>query len=130
LKSLPDAVHFRASLFGAISAVTAFNHSRDWLDQVIKILEAKSLFLYELLKAEIPDAYLYRPEFGFLGWIDLRALSLGDDPGKRYLTEAKVAFNSGHTYGDVGKGFVRLNFGTSDAIIEEAVARMKKVSKV
>jgi cystathionine beta-lyase len=130
LKALPDAVHFRASLFGAISAVTAFNDSRDWLDQVLKILEAKSHFLDKLLKEEIPDAYFYQPKFGFLGWIDLRALGLGDDPGKRCLTEGKVAFNSGHTYGEAGRGFVRFNFGTSDAIIEEAVARMKKVLKV
>jgi cystathionine beta-lyase len=127
LKKLPEAVHFRASLFGARAAITAFSSSANWLDELVSSLERKANFLNELIKQELAGAYLYRPYFGYLGWIDLTGLGLGDDPGKELLARGKVAFVSGHIYGPSGKGFIRFNYGTSDEIIEEAIFRIKRV---
>ena len=127
LKSLPEAVHFRASLFGAIAAVTAFSQSRSWLDKVRVDLERKGYLLARLIGEELPAAAFYRPHFGYLGWIDLRRSTLGEDPAKTLLAQGKVALNPGHSYGPGGKGFVRFNFGTSDLIIEEAITRIKGV---
>jgi cysteine-S-conjugate beta-lyase len=127
LKKLPEAVHFRASLFGARAAITAFSRGGHWLDELVSALERKANFLNELIKKELAGAYLYRPYFGYLGWIDLTGAGLGDDPGKELLTRGKVAFVSGHIYGPAGKGCIRFNYGTSDEIIEEAVDRIKRV---
>jgi cysteine-S-conjugate beta-lyase len=127
LKELPDAVHFRSSLFGAMAAVAAFNEGSEWLDEVRADLQRKRDLLNEMIKSELPDAYLFRSHFGYLGWVDLRAYGLGDDPARELLERGRVALNPGHTYGPGGKGFVRFNFGTSDSIIEEAIHRMKRV---
>lgn len=127
LRSLPEAVHFRTSLFGAIAAVAAYESGRQWVDQLVQELDRKQSLLNDLLHKYLPNTYLHRPFFGYLGWVDLRNTGLGDDPGKELLERARVAFNSGHTYGPSGKGFVRFNFGTSDEIITEAVDRMRKV---
>jgi cystathionine beta-lyase len=127
LKSLPEAVHFRGSLFGAVAAVAAFAESRDWLDEVRTDLMEKFNRLDLLLERELPEAILFHSHFGYLGWIDLRSYGLGDEPAKELLNRGRVALNPGHTYGPGGKGFVRFNFGTSDEIIEEAVSRMKHV---
>jgi len=127
LRALPEAVHFRTSLFGAIAAVAAYQKGREWVDQLAQELDRKQRLLNNLLHEHLPTTYLHKPFFGYLGWVDLRDSGLGDDPGKELLERAKVAFNSGHTYGPAGKGFVRFNFGTSDEIITEAVNRMRKV---
>jgi cystathionine beta-lyase len=127
LKALPEAVHFRASLFGATAAVAAFAESRDWLDEVRSDLVRKRDLLDSLLQRELPDAYLFHSHFGYLGWIDLRSYRLGDEPAKELLERGRVALNPGHTYGPGGRGFVRFNFGTSDEIIEEAIGRMRRV---
>lgn len=127
LKLLPEAVHFRASLFGAIAAIAAYESGRSWVNELARELDRKQQLLNDLLHKNLPNTYLHRPFFGFLGWVDLRSSGLGDDPGKELLERGKVAFNSGHTYGPAGKGFVRFNFGTSDEIIIEAVDRMKTV---
>jgi len=127
LKSLPEAVHFRASLFGAIAAVVAFQESNAWLDDIRTDLERKRDLLGDLLKEHLPEAFLFRTHFGYLGWVDLRSYGLGDEPARDLLTRGKVALNPGHTYGPGGCGFIRFNFGTSDEIIEEAVLRMKQV---
>ncbi len=127
LKGLPEAVHFRASLFGALAAVAAFSESGAWLERVRLDLERKSHYLNTLIEEHLPSAGYHRPHFGYLGWIDLRSSDLGEDPAKILLAEGKVALNPGHSYGPGGKGFVRFNFGTSDQIIEEAIARIKGV---
>ena len=127
MKALPEAVHFRASLFGAMAAVAAFNEGGTWLDEVRDDLIRKRDLLNDLLKRHLPEAYLFRTHFGYLGWVDLRNYGLGDDPARLLLEKGRVALNPGHTYGPGGKGFVRFNFGTSDAIIEEAVMRIKNV---
>lgn len=127
LRLLPEAVHFRTSLFGAIAAVAAYDHGREWVNELARDLDRKQRLLNDLLHQHLPTTYLHKPFFGYLGWVDLRSSGLGDDPGKELLERAKVAFNSGHTYGPAGKGFVRFNFGTSDEIIIEAIDRMKKV---
>lgn len=127
LRLLPEALHFRTSLFGAIAAVAAYQTGREWVDELCSELDRKQRLLNELFHNHLPLAYLYRPLFGYLGWVDLRETGLGDDPGKEFLERGKVALYSGHLYGPSGKGFVRFNFGTSDEIIIEAVDRMRKV---
>lgn len=127
LKSLPEAVHFRASLFGAVAAVAALKEGNIWLDEVRIDLERKRDLLNNLIREHISKAYLFRTHFGYLGWIDLRAYGLGDDPARELLTRGRVALNPGHTYGPGGRGFVRFNFGTSDEIIEDAVMLMRQV---
>lgn len=127
LQALPEAVHSRASLFGAIAAVAAFGESGVWLDAVRVDLMRKLELLNSLLLRELPDAYLFHSHFGYLGWIDLRSYGLGDEPAKELLNKGRVALNPGHIYGPSGRGFVRFNFATSDEIIEAAILRMKDV---
>ena len=68
------------------------------------------------------------PQATNLGWLDCRALDLGDDPAAAFRERGRVALGSGPRYGaQAGRGFVRLNFATSPAILEEAVRRMATV---
>lgn len=60
----------------------------------------------------------------YLAWLDCRALGLGDDPAARFLERGRVALSSGPEFGAPGRGFARLNFGTSRALVEDAVDRI------
>ena len=48
-----------------------------------------------------------------------------ENPYQFFLEEARVALNDGLTFGEDGKGFVRMNFGCSRAVLQEALTRMK-----
>ena len=125
---MPEAVHWRASLFGAVAAATAFGCT-EWLDAVMVTLDRNRKFLKEELESKLPGVRYRLPDFGYLAWLDLSALNLGEDPTAHILNEAKVALNSGQTFAAGANQFCRLNFGTSETIISEAIDRIAKLVK-
>jgi len=121
--AMPAAVHYRASLFGAFGAATAYTCT-DWLDAALITLDRNRNYVKSLLVQSLPQIGYRIPDCSYLAWLDVSALGLGDNPAEQFLTKGKVAFNPGHTYGPASTQFVRLNFATSEVIIEEAIRRM------
>lgn len=122
-KSMPAAVHWRSSLFGAAAATVAYQ-ATDWLDSAIATNNHRRRFLKELLESALPAIGYRIPDCSYLAWLDLTDLNLGADPSGRLLTEAKVAFSNGVTFAADHQQFVRLNFATSEEILVEAVSRI------
>ena len=124
INAMPISVAFRASLFGAAAATAAFKDGVSWLDGVMKSLDDNRQLIRNIIDAQIPAIQYRIPDFGYLAWLDLSALQLGDDPSKVILERGKVALNGGHMYGPKHSQFVRFNFGTSPEIISEAFDRI------
>ncbi len=58
-------------------------------------------------------------------WIDLSPLGIDDKTLQNVLIEQqKVAIMPGYTYGDEGKGYVRLNAGCPRSKLEQGVQRL------
>ncbi len=126
INSMPISVAFRASLFGAVAATAAFRDSDSWLDGVVSTLNQNRELIRNLIDTKIPAIKYRAPDFGYLAWLDLSALQLGDDPAKTLLERGKLALNGGHMYGPRNAQYVRMNFGTSPEIITEAFDRIMK----
>ena len=127
-KKMPQAVHYRASLFGAFAAATAFD-SADWLDAALETLDRNRKYLKKILDEKLPQVGYRIPDCSYLAWLDLTALNLGENPAQTLLEKEKIAFNHGITFGPQSGQFVRLNFGTSLEILDEAVARIARAAK-
>jgi cystathionine beta-lyase len=126
INSMPISVAFRASLFGAVAATAAFRDSLAWLDGVIAALNENRNLVRRLIDTQLPAIGYRIPDFGYLAWLDLSNLGLGEDPTKLILERGKLAINGGVMYGPKHTGFARLNFGTSPEIITEAFHRIQK----
>jgi cystathionine beta-lyase len=63
------------------------------------------------------------PAATFLAWFDCADLGL-DDPARHFLDDAGVALSDGPPFGVGCDQFVRLNFGTSRALLERIVGAM------
>ena len=122
-KSMPQAVHFRASLFGAIASATAYA-CVDWLDSAIETMDSNRRYLQKLLTQNLPSVGYRIPDFSYLAWLDLSTLNLGQNPGEALLEKGKLALNAGIMFGADSGNFVRLNFATSEEILDEAISRM------
>lgn len=109
---------------GAIAAVAAYREGGAWLDAVLAVLDRNRTLLAELLAADLPEVGYEPPAASYLAWLDLRALELGEDPATAILLRGKLALSPGPSFGRQGAGFARLNFGTSPALVEEAVQRL------
>jgi len=125
--NMPLEVTYGSGHFGTLAAIAAYRDGRSWLADVIGILDANRGLLRELIAVEMPAAWFGPPEASYLAWIDLTAYELGDDPAVALLERAKVALSGGPMFGDAGRGFARLNFATSPAILREIVGRIAAV---
>ena len=124
INAMPISVGFRASLFGAVAATAALRDSRAWLDGCLETLDDNRRLLGNLIDTKLPSVGYRIPDFGYLAWLDLSALNLGEDPCAVLLERGKVAINGGSMYSPRHSQFGRFNFGTSGEIITEAVDRI------
>lgn len=125
VRALPIEVEWRTGQFGLLAAIAAFSEESDpWLDGLLRTLDENRVLLEDLLASRLPQARYRIPDAGYLAWIDLSRLGWGDNPARRILKDAKVALHYGPAFGAEGRGYVRLNFGTSPEILTEAVERI------
>ncbi len=111
---------------GAIAAAAAFREGEPWLEGLLALLDHNRELLARLLAEQLPEVGYEQPQAGYLAWLDMRALGLGEDPAEALLERGRVALSSGPSFGPQGAGFARLNFGTSPALLEEIVGRAAK----
>src|SRR5262249_30739119 len=113
-----------AAHLGVHASVAAFTDGLPWLDAALGQLDENRGLLAGLLREHLPAVGYSQPRASFLAWLDCRPLGLGDEPAAVFLDKGRVAVGRGPDFGSQGSGFVRLNIGTSPALIAEAVRRM------
>lgn len=124
LKALPPTRWTAFSTLGARAALAAWSDAGEaWLIDCVAYLQRRRDRLLRTLSRDCPIIGFAPPEAGYLAWLDCRALGL-DDPARFFLDSARVALSPGLDFGAPGRGFARLNFATSDVILDEIVARM------
>lgn len=121
---LPEVHTHGASHLGQIAGISAWTDGRAWLAQVTDEIAHNGALLGRLLAEHAPQIGYAAPAATYLAWLDCRELGLGDDPMTVFLERARVAFSSGPSFGETGRGFVRVNLATSPEILTEAVERI------
>ncbi len=119
----PDTM-WRFGHFGVLAAVAAYTDSEPWLDQLLVTLDQRRTQLAGLLEERLPMVTWHPPEATFLAWLNCSAIGPDDTARSRFLDRGRIALEPGLRYGAIGGGYVRLNFATSEAILDDAVARM------
>ncbi|MFO0581677.1 MAG: PatB family C-S lyase [Anaeromyxobacter sp.] len=110
---------------GLVACEAAFRHGGPWRAALLEHLRGNRDRLAAFL-AETPALASTPVEATYLAWIDARGTGLPDP--HRHLVEAGVGLSAGKDFGPPGAydGFVRLNFGCTRALLEEAIARMRR----
>lgn len=112
------------NIIGIDATIAAWRHGQPWLKQVMAVLEGNRKTLTEFLAKEMPGVTYRVPEATYLGWLNCRDLNLGTSPFEFFLDRAKVGLMDGANFGEAGVGCVRLNFGTSPAILDQILSRL------
>lgn len=127
--SMPLEVYWRTSLFGLKGSVCAYRDSVDYFDGILASLDANRKLLASLLAEHLPQVKYRVPQATYLAWLDFRALGWGDDPAAHILEHAKVALSNGPPFGDMGRGFARLNMACSPEMLKEAITRIAALTR-
>jgi cystathionine beta-lyase len=114
----------QVNVFGMDAAVAAWTEGQPWLDGVVAHLERARDRVMAVLAKEMPAIRCHAPEASYLAWLDCRGLNLNTTAGSFFLENARVGFSAGEGFGSDGEQFVRLNFATSNAILEQILERM------
>ncbi|MBL7637474.1 MalY/PatB family protein [Atlantibacter hermannii] len=102
--------------------IAAYRDGAPWLDALRRYLEQNMQFIAQRLNQAFPQLNWQPPEATYLAWIDLRVLQIDDALLQKNLIEQqKVAIMRGDTYGEEGRGFVRLNAGCPRVKLEKGV---------
>jgi cystathionine beta-lyase len=113
----------RPGILNLAAAKAAYGHglSREWKLELLDYLKGNRDYLESALKS-IPGVKLTHVEGTYLQWIDFRPLGI-PDPYQWLQDKAKILPTNGKAFGL--DGYVRINFGTTRAGLEEAVKRIK-----
>ena len=113
-------------IFAPIATIAAFENGERWREEMLRYVEGNILFTIDFCKQYIPQIVAIRPEASFLVWLDCRGLNISHDKIVELFTDkAALALNNGAIFGKEGEGFMRLNVGTTRAILCQALEQLK-----
>ncbi len=110
------------NLIGLVAAEAAYEYGDEWLQAQLVYLRANRDLVEQTL-GSIPGIKIAKLEATYLAWIDVSGLGM-EDPIAAFEAGG-VGLSPGAQFGD--KNFVRLNFGCSRALLQQALERMVKV---
>ena len=118
---------YGTGLFGVLASIAAYREGQPWLDAARAVIAANVDRTAEVVRAQLPLVRHVPPQATYLAWLDCTATPVAEDPAKALLEGAQLAVTDGAGFGANGRGFIRLNLGTSPAIIDEVLERVVRV---
>jgi cystathionine beta-lyase len=117
------------NLMGVVAAQAAYADGAEWLEQLLRYLQANQEAVLAFVQQELPGMRMVKSEGTFMAWLDCRQAhnpEAARDPFTFFLEKARVGLSNGKNFGAQGEGFVRLNFGCPRPMLLEALEKMKK----
>lgn len=121
-----DNYHFDYNYLGIEALIAAYNDCEEYVDQQNAYFMKNIEIVKNFFRENMPEVKVTEPESTYLLWIDFRAWNMDQKALVEMFEEEGVKLNNGLNYGEPGRGFVRMNIATQTAVLEEALARMKK----
>lgn len=115
-----------ANTMAKSAMVAAWREGEPWLQALRQYLDANLRDIAAFLCEEIPAIRFSKPEFGYLAWLDLRALGWSDSTIQQRLVAAGLGLSPGPSFGHEGSGFVRLNYGTTGSYLRHGLELLRQ----
>jgi bifunctional pyridoxal-dependent enzyme with beta-cystathionase and maltose regulon repressor activities len=119
----PPELYGHPNTIGIEATLTAWRDCDAWLAGLRSHLVAQRDHLVARV-SHLPGISMRVPDAGYLAWLDCRAADLPDDPAAYFREHAGLELAPGPDYDPAAVGWVRLNFGTGRAVLDEILDRM------
>lgn len=109
---------------GVTALEAAYTDGKDWLNGLLQLLETNRNLVVDAF-ADREEITAIRAEGTYLIWLDCTNMNLSHDDLKQFMQEeAKVGLNDGASFGEEGKGFMRINIASPTAYVQEGVNKI------
>jgi len=111
---------------GQFAAAAAYSpDGAEWVDQLMPYLD-ENRKLFDAAIADIPGMSSMPLESTYLAWVDFTDTGMERAEFTRRVEKvARIAINQGPAFGKGGENFLRFNFGTQRARVEDACNRLR-----
>jgi cysteine-S-conjugate beta-lyase len=115
------------NILGDAALIASYDKGEPWLKSTIKFLKGNIDFVRNYIEENIPSIYVIEPESTFLLWLDCNKLGMRQkELNDFFVNEAHLGLNNGAMFGKCGKGFMRMNIGTSRKVLKKALKQLKE----
>ncbi len=112
--------------FGIEALIAAYTQGSEWLESLKEHLWSNREFVRDFLRENSIPIVPVPTEATYLMWLDCRGMGMDDRELESFFVfEAKLGLNTGVSFGEAGSGFMRLNIGTSQEVLEIAMVRLR-----
>lgn len=116
----------RNNTFSTVIAPVLYNNGKEWLDELLNYLKANMDFVCNYVSENFEQIKTSEIEGTYLMLLDCRELELNSDELDNLFVDAGIALDSGHWFGENGKGFMRLNLACPRSMLETALEKLKE----
>lgn len=114
------------NIFGMVASEAGYAHGDKWLDEMMTYVQGNFDLTEQFFEKELPVLQLAKAEATYLAWIDFSNTGLSDtEINKKLVNEAGLGLSPGTIFGDGGRGFMRMNLGTTQKNVMEALEKLK-----
>jgi len=116
----PNAIAMEATIAG-------FTEGEEWLDELNSYLAENRRFAAGFIESLLPELHLVKAHATYLLWVDVRRITKDTEGLCRYLREeAGIYVSAGDSYGESGKGFIRINAACPRERLIDGLERLEK----
>ncbi|WP_163469940.1 MalY/PatB family protein [Fusobacterium sp. IOR10] len=127
LAAFDRAVIHNPNIFGAAITEVAYNDCEYWLNDTMEYTIENRNYLNKYLEKYIPKLKLIDSEGTYLAWVNFENTGIDDDElQKLFIEKARVNVYMGSHFGEVGKGYIRVNLATPRKNIEKFLKNIEK----
>lgn len=113
------------NIFAYEACKTAYNKCEDWLDELLTVIDGNAKYVEAFMAENFPEIKVFPLEGTYLQWIDMRALGLTHVQQRKMLEDAKIYLDYGEMFGDLGRGFQRINLACARKTLESTMERFR-----
>lgn len=117
----------RSNVFSQEVTQVLYEKGGEWVDGLVDFLKDNADYVIDYINKNIQGIHAFELEGTYLVWMDCRDLNLSlDEIDDLFINKAKLALDSGHWFGKVGEGFMRMNIACPRAILEKSLENLKE----
>lgn len=115
-------------VLGLVACEAAYKYGEEWYQAMYLYVKSNIEYVKEYTDTYLKNVKLICTEGTYLVWLDFRQTGIdAAELDRKIIYDAKIWLDSGKIFGDVGRGFQRINVACPRKTLIEALDRIRRV---